>query len=295
MPKVLKRKRKTPVTSEVSNGQAAGPSGASSKPQSTRTVIRRFHVLIKRQAQLTSILRKKGGSLSFIDVQTELVDVEREIEELGGLQAYQKMSSIGQGNDRGGGSEKVLIEWLKGLEMHKNREAARLRLLEVGALKPDNYSSCSAWIDVTPIDLHSRHPSIMEQDLLLMDEDQHRGKWDIISLSLVMNFVPDAKDRGRMLRLAHSMLCDEGLLFVVLPLPCILNSRYMTPEHFDRLIRTVGFTILQTRWKAGGKMAYWLLRRTSESSPNANAKAPAPFAKKVELRSGNRNNFAILL
>jgi 25S rRNA (adenine2142-N1)-methyltransferase len=46
------------------------------------------------------------------------------------------------------------------------------------------------------MDLRSRHPSILEQDFLLMDEDENRGKWDIISLSLVVNFVPDPRDRG---------------------------------------------------------------------------------------------------
>ena len=67
----------------------------------------------------------------------------------------------------------------------------------MGALLPDNYASCSSWIDNTPIDLRSRHPSIREQDFLLMDEDEHREKWDAISLSLVVNFVPEARDRGR--------------------------------------------------------------------------------------------------
>ena len=72
----------------------------------------------------------------------------------------------------------------------------RLSLLEVGALKPDNYAACEGWIDVTPIDLHSQHPSIMEQDFLLMDPEEHREQWDAISLSLVLNFVPNARDRG---------------------------------------------------------------------------------------------------
>ena len=49
---------------------------------------------------------------------------------------------------------------------------------------------------MTPIDLHSQHPSIMEQDFLLMDPEEHRTQWDAISLSLVLNFVPNAKDRG---------------------------------------------------------------------------------------------------
>lgn len=45
----------------------------------------------------------------------ELRDVEREMESMGGLGVYQRMSSIGQGKDRGGGSERVLIGWLKGM------------------------------------------------------------------------------------------------------------------------------------------------------------------------------------
>lgn len=71
-----------------------------------------------------------------------------------------------------------------------------LRLLEVGALLPDNYRSCASWIDVTPIDLHSRHPAILEQDFLQMDDASNMEKWDILSLSLVLNFVPDAHERG---------------------------------------------------------------------------------------------------
>jgi 25S rRNA (adenine2142-N1)-methyltransferase len=70
------------------------------------------------------------------------------------------------------------------------------RLLEVGALTPDNYKACSSWVDATPIDLRSRHPSILEQDFLLLDETENCEKWDSISLSLVLNFVPDPRDRG---------------------------------------------------------------------------------------------------
>ena len=71
-----------------------------------------------------------------------------------------------------------------------------------------------------------------------------------------------------------------------------MNSRYLTPEHLDGLVQAIGFTIIKTRWKEGGKMAYWLMRKS--------AAAPAPsstsaYSKKTELRKGKRNNFAILL
>ena len=49
---------------------------------------------------------------------------------------------------------------------------------------------------MTPIDLHSRHPAIQEQNFLEMDEDDNKEKWDLISLSLVVNFVPEPRDRG---------------------------------------------------------------------------------------------------
>lgn len=79
------------------------------------------------------------------------------------------------------------------------------RLLEVGALKPDNYAACGSWLDVTPIDLRSRHPLIREQDFLEMDAEENEAKWDIISLSLVVNFVPERKDRGE-----YTPLCSRS-------------------------------------------------------------------------------------
>lgn len=47
-----------------------------------------------------------------------------------------------------------------------------------------------------------------------MDETEHHHRWEIISMSLVLNFAPEPKDRGRMLRLAHHMLVPGGLFFL---------------------------------------------------------------------------------
>ncbi|OSX64938.1 hypothetical protein POSPLADRAFT_1135259 [Postia placenta MAD-698-R-SB12] len=282
MPKARKNTRKAPIT----HGEVAAPAGSSSNPAATRAVIRRFHVLLKRKAQL----EKAPGDARTAQA---LADVKHEIESLGGLKAYQRMSTIGQGNDRGGGSEKIFVGWLQdiGVAGSAQAEEKRLRLLEVGALKPDNYASCSAWIEATPIDLRSNHPAIKEQDFLLMDEEENCAQWDLISLSLVLNFVPDAPNRGRMLRMAHSMLRPGGYVFLALPLPCIMNSRYLTSDHLEALLQTVGLSVVKTRWKEGGKMAYWLL---SKSQPD-DATAIKTYSKKVVLRSGKRNNFAILL
>lgn len=57
-----------------------------------------------------------------------LKEVEDEIQRMGGLEAYQAMSSIGQGDDRGGGSEKVFVAWLKELGVQKEMAARKAKL-----------------------------------------------------------------------------------------------------------------------------------------------------------------------
>ena len=110
------RKRKLPVTTD-------GHGNASSHPQSSRTLIRRFHVLLKRRAALLASTRV-AGSGSLRDAES-LVEVEQEIESLGGLSAYQRMSTIGQASDRGGGSEKKLIAWLKEIGLSDGSQKLR--------------------------------------------------------------------------------------------------------------------------------------------------------------------------
>ena len=79
------RKKKTPVTLTEKHHLSAN---GSSKPHTTRTLIRRFHVLLKKQRQL----QKNASSASNAE---ELRGVEQEIDQLGGLVTYQQMSSIG--------------------------------------------------------------------------------------------------------------------------------------------------------------------------------------------------------
>jgi 25S rRNA (adenine2142-N1)-methyltransferase len=173
------------------------------------------------------------------------------------------------------------------------------RLLDIGALRPDNYARWSKWIDATAMDLRSRAPGIIEQDFLTLDLSPyhaggHRGRWDLISLSLVLNFVPSATDRGRMLRVAHAALNDGGWMFLALPAPCVQNSRYLTAERMVDILRAVGFEQVEDRCRPGGRMAYWLLRKTEPGLRSDEAKRV--FGKKEMLRTGSdRNNFCVLL
>ncbi|PPQ86877.1 hypothetical protein CVT25_012596 [Psilocybe cyanescens] len=281
MPKARARKRKLPIISEA----VVKSNSTSIAAQSCRNTIRKYHVLMKRRTQLEQDPQEH---------KRDLAEIDRQITDLGGLERYQQLSSLGQQEERGGGSEKIFIKWLKELNLHRRSETSgKLRLLEVGALKPDNYQHHSSWVEWMPIDLRSRHPSITEQDFLLLDQKEHQNKWDAISLSLVLNFVPMPTDRGRMLQLAYNFLLPDGFLFLALPLPCIANSRYVTFDHLKALMESIGFIEIRERWRKNGKMGYWLYQK--KSPPPLSSRTSQSFAKKVVLRTGNRNNFVIIL
>ena len=76
------------------------------KSLTTRSTIRQFHVLLKRRAQLETKPRT-------IEMTKELEEIDQEMVSLGGLEQYQAMSVVGQSKERGGGSHKVLISWLR--------------------------------------------------------------------------------------------------------------------------------------------------------------------------------------
>lgn len=183
----------------------------------------------------------------------------------------------------------------------------------------------------TPIDLNAQDPGIRRQDFLQMKEDENACRWDVLSLSLVLNFVPDPRERGAGILLPgisfmpHIFREDaavgsfvsrrfpqafgspvrdsqyrSGLLsareliahpLVQLPLPCVQNSRYLTLSRFEGLMEHVGFEKIKERWRAGGRMGYWLFRKV-----NPTGLEKSTYERKSVLRSGKtRNNFTILL
>lgn len=191
-------------------------------------------------------------------------------------------------------------------------------MLEIGALSPKNHAAKQSYIANTPIDLNSQHPDILAQDFLQRPlpktEDE---KFDIVSCSLVLNFVPEPRDRGqsarmegdtslvnshvslsftgRMLKLIHQQLLpsERSFLFLVLPTACTENSRYMTSEHLKALLRVIGFEQVKKRAKPGGKVIYTLWKRQASSVPSQGVTS---FKKRTELRAGaKRNNFLVLI
>ncbi|KAL2067976.1 hypothetical protein VTL71DRAFT_16074 [Oculimacula yallundae] len=258
--------------------------------KATRTLIRTHHTLEKQKAKALA----DGDD-------TKAAVIAKQIELQGGIESYQRASLTGQTNERGGDSSKILMEWLEPVVpkltdlVTKGQPA---RMLEVGALSVSNACSRSRLFEVERIDLNSQAEGIKQQDFMerplpLDGKDQ----FDIISLSLVLNYVPDPVGRGNMLMRTLKFLKtappSEDLasslpgLFLVLPAPCVTNSRYLDEAKLESMMKSLGY--VEVKKKMSNKLVYYLWRKDGLKPQRT------PF-KKEELRAGGaRNNFAIVI
>ncbi|KAJ4353992.1 25S rRNA (adenine2142-N1)-methyltransferase [Didymosphaeria variabile] len=264
--------------------------------QRSRTIIRTHHRLHKEHASAV----KKGD--------TKLAaSIAKAIEENGGLEVYQAASKQGQSKDRGGDSSKVLVDWLLGahiLDRTKkavNEDAAEsiLRCLEVGALSTNNeISKYPKKIEMTRIDLNSQGTGIERQDFMKRPLPASASdRFDIVSLSLVLNYVPDPAQRGEMLKRVTQFLRRTDLhqninalvlpaLFLVLPLPCVENSRYLDERVLLRIMTNLGFSLMNE--KKTPKLCYYLFSLTGASNSTK--------TEKKKVRDGPAmNNFCVIV
>ncbi|ORX98176.1 putative methyltransferase-domain-containing protein [Clohesyomyces aquaticus] len=275
--------------------------GASMSAKATRNIIRTHHRLHKELA--TAV--KNGDT-------TLAATLENEIERNGGLKVYQAASKQGQSKSRGGDSSKVLVDWLQraGIIETRSRLPKRdgekskpaYKLLEVGALSTDNeVSKFPDLIEVTRIDLNSQGPGITQQDFMERPYPKSESEmFEIISLSLVLNYVPDPVQRGEMLkrvvrflrpRKPQSLSQPSGsnvlpALFLVLPLPCVSNSRYMDEERLMGIMANLGFSVRERKNTA--KLCHYLLTLDGEANGTK--------SKKDMLRdSAGMNNFCVVV
>jgi 25S rRNA (adenine2142-N1)-methyltransferase len=80
---------------------------------------------------------------------------------------------------------------------------------------------------------------------------------------------------------------DDGIfpaLFVVLPLPCVENSRYLTTQHFLAIMASLGYLLKES--KQSKRIAYWLFHWTGTIKE-------VSWRKKIIQEGTKRNNFAI--
>lgn len=260
--------------------------------KATRSLIRTHHTLEKRRAKALA----DGDDVL-------AATISREIEAQGGIKSYQRASLTGQASERGGDSSSVLMTWLNDVRAALNGRAActgPIKMLEVGALSTTNACSRSGVFDMTRIDLNSQSEGILQQNFMERSLPNGDGeKFDIISLSLVLNYVPDALGKGEMLErtikflkpMSDPLLKDYyPSLFLVLPAPCVENSRYMDEEKLERIMNSLNY--VKMKRKLTKKLIYYLWKAEDVTELK---KQTTPF-KKEEIRSGaTRNNFFIAM
>lgn len=287
-------KKKNPKLKSLSHGRppTAKPFRTPTiSSKATRNLIRSHHTLEKQRAK------------ALLDGDSEKAEsLAKLIESQGGIEGYQKASLLGQANDRGGDSSKILMEWLEPVVSELKDQGVNggpLRLLEVGALSLTNACSRSGIFEVERIDLNSQAEGILQQDFMERPlPSSNKERFDIISLSLVLNYVPDAPGRGQMLLRTLQFLRTKDhagkraeflpSLFLVLPASCVTNSRYMDEPRMEAIMESLGYSMVNK--KVSNKLVYYLWRVTSQLM------RPKVIFKKEELRSGKtRNNFAVVL
>lgn len=263
----------------------AKPKATSLSSKATRTVIRSYHHLQKAYKQA---LKDNDDSRAR--------ELEAEIAASGGLTTYQLASTLGQSAERGGDSSRVLVEWLQPVLQEARRENQQLRLLEVGSLDTKNACSRVPGLDVRRIDLKSQEDGIEEIDFMDLPVPGDAEKFHIISLSLVLNYVPDPGARGAMLaripKFLHIAAKNGKIkpsLFLVLPLACVSNSRYLTGEQLSHIMHALGFNLSKKKMTSKLFYSLWTNEPVMAHSDHFSI-------RKEELRSGaTRNNFSITL
>lgn len=285
----------------------------------TRTIIRKHHTLQKRLA----------SALSTGDTQL-ISSLRAQIEANGGLTLYQRASILGQSAERGRDSGTVLHRWIgeaisRGVEsreqkvQYEPRGNEKIRMLEVGALKADNVCSRTPYFSVERIDLQSQHPEIKTQDFMQRPLPSTPEEYfDIVSLSLVLNYVGTPAGRGEMLLRVEKYLrqpkihgigendSQEGemaprpdqeasqllpSLFLVLPAPCVTNSRYLNEDKLEAMLNSLGYEM--ARKKLSAKLIYYLFRLVQGHEASLNIKRQQ-WRKEEIRKGGKRNNFAIV-
>ncbi|KAK4055956.1 25S rRNA (adenine2142-N1)-methyltransferase [Microbotryomycetes sp. JL221] len=261
-------------------------------------------------------IEKRLASPALKDSKERQQLIERQ-QELGGLRAYQGASVHGGDKERGGETGKWCVKQLKELKVGlptstlgaaessdkgKQKEIVepiinedgtktwpkpaprdKLRLLDVGGINGTSYSGYK-WIDTTYIDLNAGTDNVIQCDFFDFPIPKEH-KFDVVGLSLVVNFVGSLTKRAEMLCHAHKYLKPEGLLYLVLPLPCLTNSRYTSHERLNAILSSCGWQSVKQHDSA--KLSFWLLKRI---------KSNGQTCKREQVRTGaQRNNFCIIV
>lgn len=227
-----KRKVKTKPIAAV----RAGSRSTISSLKVARKVTSRFHALTQEEARV-----RANASLSRAEREAKLSEVQRELAEMGGREAYQDASLATTSEFR---TSRFVFQQITRLGLRPASGEAPLRVFEVGAINPQLL--VCPWLKVRAIDLISRDRRIEEVDFFAVPP---AAAFDAVVCAMVINCVPEARQRGEMLvRMnLHLDRVGPGLLFLMLPRRCVFESPYMTEALFFRALTVAGFEVFERR------------------------------------------------
>jgi 25S rRNA (adenine2142-N1)-methyltransferase len=269
----------------------------------TQKTISEYHCLLKQSERLERELKKSLEKRKA----KELAIVKEKLNKIG-LDTYQ-LASIKSCEKGRGSCGHYLIASMKKYEFQRE-EGKKVKVLDVGAITGQEYIKYR-FMEVVSIDLQSQSPLVKKCDFFdyrqsynehrepveLENDDvvpQQSATFDIVCLSLVLNFVPHPLRRGEMLLHAHTFIKPNGWLYVVLPLPCISNSRYFDRNLLIQLVNSIGFRMVC--YKESKKLCYLVFERLELGNALKSEKPSKNLYKKTEIHSGKKkNNFCILL
>lgn len=212
--------------------------------------------------------------------------------------AYQRASWTGEKHFDSSQYVNLILR-RKGKKTTKNAD-----LLDVGAIHGGRYAVSEAplWLSsVRSIDLNvleEAKDDVEEMDFLEVDPATQR--FDVVSLSLVLNYQSDPRKRGEMLLRANELLRPklkgdedrERLCFVVLPRAVFENSRYFSYDVWKELVAVCGFEEQLEHRSLSAKLAMMCLKKIGEVDTSTTIKFNR---RKVLFDEGDYNNFTIMV
>lgn len=255
-----------------------------------RRVTSEFHRIQRELGSNESSAARRGSSAAAKTKQ----QLELELRELGGRQAYQEASVLTTGRHR---TCKWIFSVVTKLGLRPSKNQSPLKLLEVGAVNTQLLSV--PWLDVRAIDIKAQHPRIEQIDFF---DVKPECCYDAVVLSMVINCVSTPLKRGRMLSLVRDHLLPGGHLFLMIPRRCIENSPYCSSSIISEALSVVGLKVVET--KLSPKVAFFCARRTCASHEASGdmtshlrvkllkrfADPPKPTVKNAE---GKKDDFAV--
>ena len=201
-----------------------------------RHVTSEFH-RIQRELDVVAGVSKDGTPSA--RARADKQQLERQLDSLGGRQAYQEASVLTTARHR---TCKWVFSVLTKLGMRPKKNQSPLRVLEIGAVNTQLLSV--PWLDVRAIDIKSQHPRIEQVDFF---DVPPKGDKDVVVCAMVLNCVESAVKRGRMLADARRHLKPGGYFFLMLPRRCVEHSPFCTVPVLESFMELLGMLVVEKK------------------------------------------------